>query len=42
MQTSLPQRIMKKTALSASDKTKPNKAKQTQFQRQRNAAAYED
>ncbi len=26
MQTPLPQRIMKKTALSASDKTKPNKA----------------
>ena len=31
MQTSLPQRIMKKTALSASDKTKPNKPNQTQL-----------
>ena len=31
MQTSLPQRIMKKTAISGSDKTKPNKAKQTQL-----------
>jgi len=30
MQTSLPQRIMKKTAISGSDKTKPNKAKRTQ------------
>jgi hypothetical protein len=30
MQTSLPQGIMKKTALSASDKTKPNKPNQTQ------------
>jgi hypothetical protein len=30
MQTSLPQRIMKKTVLSGSDKTNPNKAKQTQ------------
>ena len=34
MQTSLLQRIMKKTAFSASDKTKPNKPKQTQFQSQ--------
>ncbi len=31
MQPSLPQGIMKKTALSASDKTKPNKPNQTQF-----------
>jgi hypothetical protein len=31
MQTSLPQRIMKKTALLASDKTKPNKPNQTQL-----------
>ncbi len=30
MQTSLPQRIMKKTALLASDKTKPNKPNQSQ------------
>ena len=30
MQTSLPKGIMKKTALSGSDKTKPNKPKQTQ------------
>jgi hypothetical protein len=34
MQTSLPQRIMKKTALSASDKTNPNKPNQSQFQSQ--------
>ena len=32
MQTSLPQRIMKNTELLGSDKTNPNKAKQTQFQ----------
>jgi hypothetical protein len=35
MQTSLPKGIMKNTAHSASEKTNPNKAKQTQFQRQR-------
>ncbi len=48
MQTSLPQRIMKINALSASVKTNPNKANQTQClsaisvadQRQKNAALH--
>ncbi|MHC4308631.1 MAG: hypothetical protein ACYSSN_01680 [Planctomycetota bacterium] len=39
MQTSLPQRIMKKTALSASGKTNPNKPNQTQSTRHRQVLA---
>jgi len=42
MQTSLPQRIMKKTALSASGKTNPNKPKTNPISEPKNAAACED
>ncbi len=42
MQTLLPQRIMKNTASSASDKTNPNKANSNPISEEKNAAAYED